>query len=310
MKSFPKYSILLLLLLSIGPISSAQPSFRVSYSLPIVQNTISADTFMHHEVSYDIWQSALSQTAQSIKSGSTKIYDNMGKRITAAEVMEKLNSRDTVMILNPFTLEEYNKEILTPGYLDADVCGFSMNEKWTIGNDGMIEKSILRYAPLYPHFSCHRAVYWIYPLPIVSKHQTTNVEYAVDFSSFESGSDSAAFVNLLMSHLVSGASNVYDTREETAKPLSKDGVENLFKPYYATDTVTQIDPISLSETTIVHQRVMRNKIDRIKFREEWMIDSKGNFGKYVKEYVLMTCVYDQNGMPVGWMPFLAIRNKE
>jgi hypothetical protein len=310
---FPKYSLLFIFTACINA-AFAQTSFRVSYSLPIVQNTMSTDTFMRHEVSYDIWQSALSQTAQSIKSGSTKIYDNMGKRITAEEVMAKLSTRDTVMILNPYTLEEYSKEILTEGYLDAHICGFSMNEKWTIGNDGMIEKSILRFAPLYPHYSCHKALYWIYPTPVTSKHQTTNVEYVVDFSSFENSEDSVAFVKLLMGRLLSGevnASNPFIPRDKNPKNLSKAEIEEAFRIQSSIDTATSIDPVSLSQTTTVNKWTAQNKIDRIRFHEEWQIDGRGNFMKQVKEYELMTRDYDHHsGEFRGWMPFLTIRNQE
>lgn len=305
-----RHLVLIGSLLNIWITSFAQTSFRVSYPLPIVQSTMSTDTSFHHDVSYDIWQTAMTQTAQAIKNGSQKIYDNMGKRITIEEIIEKLSTRDTVMMINPYTLEESTKEILTPGYLDADICGFSMNEKWTVGNDGMIEKSILRYAPLYPHISCHKALYWIYPTPIISKHQTTNVEYVVDFSSFEDSRDSAAFVSLLMSRIQSGEARAFNPQEENPKLLSKEGIDNLFKSYPITDTVTAINPITLEETTSIYKREGQNKIDRIKFREEWMIDSKGNFQKYIREYLLMTCYYDQKGILAGWVPFLIIRNKD
>ena len=307
---FRKLAFFLFIVLS-SSVSFAQSSFRVSYSLPVVQSAMSTDTFLHHDITYDIWQTALSQMARSIENGMVKIYDNMGKLTTAATVKDKLSSIDTVAILNPVTLEETTRYILNVTALDADICGLSMNEKWTILNDGMIEKTILRYAPLYPNFSCHKAVYWVYPAPIVAKHQTINVEYVIDFSSFENYIDSATFTTQLMDRLLSGEANAYDPRELKPKQLNKTEIAELFKPWSGADTITTIDPVALSQTVSVEKWIGQNAIDRIRFNEEWQIDGRGNFMKQVLEYQLMTRDYEHpTGVFRGWIPFLTIRSKE
>ena len=290
--------------------SFAQTNFKVTYSLPIVQGAGDDDTSYHEHVTYDIWGNTITQMIDAASKGDIQVYDSLGAMIPSSQVHKNICTYDTLLMVNPITLQEFVKKVPNCVPLDQEIKSFSMKESWTIQENGMIAKKVSEYGLLYySPKQRHKPAFWLHPGTVATDHQTATVQYNIDLSHFINPEDSTAFITFLKKKILSGEVNAFDPRAESHKPLTKEEIENLFKPYTSNDTLVTIDPIALTETMTVNKWIQQTTISHIKFTEDWMIDSKGNFTKYVREYCLMTRDYDNKGEFRGLIPFLMVRPK-
>jgi hypothetical protein len=281
----------------------AQHNFELQFKLPIDKyweaHRGSKPAAHPDDTNEKYWASIFEQLTRGIDLDKIAAYDNSQKPATSKDLCNAISYHDTIDDGGAQKVIEFEILRLSDLYYNFDA--LDLTQKWTIQDNGKIEKTMLAYAPLssknivFKNESAgksgtHTPIFWIHP-GTTDTGTTFEVSYSFNLSDLANKGDSAALVSSIINGLKAGTIKGYGPMDDQQPPLNKTEIDNAFNP--GIDLVQVMDSTGQEWRTVARPRPLI--IDQLKFKEEWKVDGRGNFTVRVKDYGLAHRMYSPTG---------------
>lgn len=292
---------------SVSPLF-AQKVYPITTDVPVVKSSNTIADSLGTVVYCDIWQSTFKSLVDHASNGTIQPYDIGDRPIDLDTVIAKFQKIDTVYSIDPTTLYQEQK-IVRSDYTLSDfvymVSALRIRQRWSITDSGVFKKEVSSYAPFCIFGrTAGKPIFWCHPEAQTGVKRSLVVAYSVDLKKLGDSIVQAGFLNEVKDVLRSGRAEVHNF--EGSMRLNKSEISQRLSKRMAQDTVSIIDPIDLTETTIICSSSEPVLISRILFTEQWTLDDRGNFTIKVLKYAPETAIHCPPYYSGSWVPLFDV----
>ncbi len=262
---------------------------------------------------------------ESVKSNKIKIYDKNHSVLKFEDVISNLISYDTISHKNKNDKKSSDDVIISNNFDKNKITQLKFDEKWMMNEKTYeIKKEVFGFCPIMAEENkdgsakYKKPLFWIYPDTTIKDTAksiyivTKRIQYDVLIKEKEKTAEwwinnieptqRDTFINTIINAVFDKKLNAFDYLN---RPLTKETYKELF---HRVDTIGIENPETGEiKNTVVVNDIDRGSIIKIRFVEEWTLDTKTfKFYKKVLAISPMSEVTDGQGELRGYMPLFIV----